>query len=84
MDHARQQQGHGRTLLADWLAEVDRDATAAYLETDRPENVAFYTRAGFAAVGETRIFAVPVWRMLRPPVSAPLTGVSGARPGARH
>ena len=51
--------------------------TSAYLETDRPENVAFYERAGFVAVGETRIFSVPVWRMQRP-------AASGARAGARH
>jgi ribosomal protein S18 acetylase RimI-like enzyme len=60
-----QGRGIGRTLLADWLAEVDRQQSCAYLETDRPENVAFYERAGFVALGETRIFSVPVWRMQR-------------------
>jgi len=77
VDPGQQRRGLGRALLAAWLAEVDRDATCAYLETDRPENVAFYEHAGFATLGETRIFSVPVWRMRRP---AP----SGARPGPRH
>jgi ribosomal protein S18 acetylase RimI-like enzyme len=82
VDPPCQHHGLGRRLLADWLADVDRDARAAYLETDRPENVAFYARAGFADLGETRIFATPIWRMLRPPASAALTGASGALAGA--
>jgi GNAT superfamily N-acetyltransferase len=61
-----QGRGIGRALLADWLAEVDRQPSCAYLETDRPENVVFYQRAGFVSLGETRIFSVPVWRMQRP------------------
>jgi ribosomal protein S18 acetylase RimI-like enzyme len=61
----QQGRGLGHRLLADWLAEVDRGPAGAYLETDRPENVAFYQRAGFVALGETRIFSVPVWRMYR-------------------
>lgn len=79
VDPTRQGRGIGRTLLADWLADVDRDARPAYLETDRAENVAFYARAGFVGVGETQIFSVPIWRMLRPPA-----GASGAEAGARH
>jgi ribosomal protein S18 acetylase RimI-like enzyme len=61
----QQGRGIGLSLLADWLAEVDREPSSAYLETDRPENVAFYERAGFTLLGETRIFSVPVWRMQR-------------------
>jgi ribosomal protein S18 acetylase RimI-like enzyme len=92
VDPREQRRGLGGALLADWLAEVDRDASCAYLETDRPENVAFYERAGFAVLGETQIFSVPVWRMRRPDMSAPgvsapgVSGpdVSGAGAGARH
>jgi ribosomal protein S18 acetylase RimI-like enzyme len=61
----QQGRGIGRCLLADWLEEVDRVPSCAYLETDRPENVAFYEHAGFVTLGETRIFSVPVWRMRR-------------------
>jgi ribosomal protein S18 acetylase RimI-like enzyme len=66
VDPAQQHRGFGRALLADWLAEVDRGESCAYLETDRPENVAFYERAGFVPLGETSIFSVRVWRMRRP------------------
>jgi len=61
----QQGRGIGGALLADWLAEVDREPSCAYLETDRPESVAFYERAGFVALGETRIFSVRIWRMRR-------------------
>ena len=84
VDPAWQHRGLGGSLLAGWLADVDREAGAAYLETDRPENVAFYARAGFVKVGETRLFSVPVWRMLRPAASNALTGASGAPERARH
>jgi ribosomal protein S18 acetylase RimI-like enzyme len=67
----QQGRGLGSRLLADWLAEVDRDAVSAYLETDKPENVAFYARVGFEVVGETRIFGVAIRRMRRPPSQRP-------------
>jgi ribosomal protein S18 acetylase RimI-like enzyme len=66
VEPAAQGRGIGLALLADWLAEVDRDAQSAYLETDRPENVAFYERRGFATRGETRLFSTTVWCMSRP------------------
>jgi ribosomal protein S18 acetylase RimI-like enzyme len=77
VDPRRQRRGLGRELLAAWLADVDRDASGAYLETDRLENVAFYERAGFVVLGETQIFSARVWRMRRPEAS-------GAGGGARH
>ncbi len=76
VDPDHQRRGCGQALLADWLTGVDQDARSAYLETDRPQNIPFYERAGFSILAETRIFAVPVWRMLRP-------AASGARPVAR-
>jgi ribosomal protein S18 acetylase RimI-like enzyme len=66
VDPALQHRGLGRALLADWLTEVDRSASSAYLETDRPENVAFYQRAGFVVLGEITVLSVRVWRMQRP------------------
>jgi ribosomal protein S18 acetylase RimI-like enzyme len=77
VDPSRQSRGLGRALLSDWLADVDRGESCAWLETDRPENVAFYERAGFAVAGETRILSVRVWLMRRP-------AGSGARAGATH
>ena len=70
VDSERQRRGIGGRLLREWLAQVDADGGAAYLETDRRENVAFYARAGFEVVGELRVLEVPVWLMLRPRVGA--------------
>ncbi len=64
---AARRRGVGRALLSRWLAEVDRERAAAYLETDREANLGFYERAGFSRVGEARVLGVPIWRMRRPP-----------------
>jgi ribosomal protein S18 acetylase RimI-like enzyme len=61
-----QRRGVGSALLGAWLQEVDRDGVAAYLETDRPENLGFYRHAGFAVIGECRALGVRLWRMERP------------------
>ncbi len=61
----------GTALLTRWLEGADRDRVAAYLETDRPENLAFYARAGFDAVGEAEIFGARVWLMQRPARGGP-------------
>jgi GNAT superfamily N-acetyltransferase len=37
--------GHG--LMKEYCKELDRTGEAGYLETDRPENVSFYSRFGF-------------------------------------
>jgi len=58
--------GLGRALLAHWLREVDRDGARAYLETDLPENTAFYERAGFRALRQIHVLDTPVWLMQRP------------------
>lgn len=66
VDPELQHTGLGRALLDHWLEQVDADGEIAYLETDRPENVAFYERAGFAVAAETLPLDVPVWLMQRP------------------
>jgi ribosomal protein S18 acetylase RimI-like enzyme len=71
VDPARQRRGLGRALLEGWLQRVDEDLRGAWLETDRPENIAFYERAGFELAGEVRVLDVPVWLMSRPPAPAP-------------
>jgi ribosomal protein S18 acetylase RimI-like enzyme len=66
VDPSRQGRGLGRGLLDAWLARLDAAGEPpVYLETDRPENVPFYERAGFAVVRETAVFDVPVWCMSR-------------------
>jgi len=59
--------GIGTALLSRWLAEVDRDGSPAYLETDSEPNLRFYERAGFSLDGELSILGVRAWRLKRPP-----------------
>ena len=59
--------GMGAALLSRWLAEVDRNAVPAYLETDTEGNIRFYERAGFSLEGEISILGVRAWRMKRAP-----------------
>jgi hypothetical protein len=47
-------------------AQMDAVGEAAYLETDKPENVRFYERFGFEVVGEEEVLGVPNWFMIRP------------------
>lgn len=65
VDPPDQGRGLGSGLLGAWLAHLDAEGGAVYLETDRPENVVFYERAGFATVQETSVLDVPVWCMRR-------------------
>ncbi|MGI9431974.1 MAG: GNAT family N-acetyltransferase [Myxococcota bacterium] len=66
VEPARQRAGVGAALVAAFLTRVDATGQSVWLETDRPENVAFYRRAGFVAAGELRVFGVPVWLLQRP------------------
>ncbi len=66
VDPACQGRGIGGALLGAWLEDVDREATPAYLETDREEIVGFYRRVGFEVASETRVLDVRVWCMWRP------------------
>ena len=58
--------GLGRALLGELLARADADGRPCYLETDKPENLAFYEPAGFRVERESRILDVPIWHMRRP------------------
>lgn len=66
VEPAGQRGGVGAALLAAFLTRADATGESVWLETDRPENVAFYQRAGFFVAGELRVFGVPVWLMQRP------------------
>lgn len=61
----RQGQGIGTALLRRWLARVDADGSASYLETDRAENIPFYERAGFEIVTDAEVLQTSVWLMRR-------------------
>lgn len=60
-----QRQGIGSRLLDTFCEIVDQGREAAYLETDRPENISLYARFGFAVTAEEPIWGVPNWFMWR-------------------
>jgi GNAT superfamily N-acetyltransferase len=62
-----QGRGVGTALASDWLARVDPDGVAAYLETDRAGNLPFYAQLGFRAVAEFQVLGVQVTAMERAP-----------------
>ncbi len=63
----RQGQGIGSQLLTYFCEHVDRLGAAAYLETDKPENVRLYQRFGFEVTSEKPVLGVPNWFMWRSP-----------------
>lgn len=77
VDPAHQGKGLGSALLGSWLAGVDLKNGSCYLETDRPENLPFYERSGFAVVHEIEVLGVRVWCMVRR--AAADTGASAKR-----
>ena len=67
VDRHLQRRGVGTALLHDCCRRLDVTASPAYLETDKPENVAFYERFGFQVVGDGPVLGVPNWFMVRTP-----------------
>ena len=65
VDRHRQRQGVGSALLRALCSRIDEHNSAGYLETDKPENVAFYRRFGFEVVDEHLVLGVENWFMLR-------------------
>ena len=55
----------GSRLMEEYCAELDRTGMAGYLETDRPENVAFYERSGFAVTETATVLGVETYFMCR-------------------
>lgn len=72
VDPAWQRRGLGGRLLGPVLARCDEQGLPAYLETQKPENVAFYGRHGFTVRDEIHLpGAPPVWLLWREPGSGP-------------
>jgi GNAT superfamily N-acetyltransferase len=55
----------GTTLMQSYCVELDRAGVPGYLETDRPENVAFYQRFGFVVSGAATVIGVETYFMRR-------------------
>lgn len=66
-----QGRGIGSALLHAFLERIAGDRSAAYLETDKQENVRFYERFGFTVRIEAPVLGVPNWFMIRPEETAP-------------
>jgi ribosomal protein S18 acetylase RimI-like enzyme len=60
-----QGQGIGSRLLCEFCRIVDEEKAAAWLETDKDINVAFYRKHGFEVIAEDTVNGVPNWFMKR-------------------
>lgn len=69
VEPARQGQGIGSALLQPMLARLDVAGLAAYLDTSKEANVAFYQKRGFQVVadGEMGAGGPHIWAMRREP-----------------
>lgn len=65
VDGGLQGLGIGSRMLADRLGVLDASGERAWLETDKPENVVFYQRAGFIVNAEAEILGTPCWFLHR-------------------
>ena len=66
VDAHLQGRGIGSALMTEYCARLDQLAGVGYLETDKPQNVAFYEKFGFQIVGEAPVLGTPNWFMRRP------------------
>jgi len=78
VDPEYQGKGYGSCMLEYFRTYVDKLGEAAYLETDKPENVKLYQRFGFSIIHEESILGVPNWFMWRPPVKQVVQSVTPA------
>lgn len=74
VDPALQGRGIGSLVMAEYTRRLDAAAEDSYLETDKPENVALYSRFGFEVIDEAEVLGVANWFMWRRAgVDAPAT-----------
>jgi hypothetical protein len=52
-------------LLTEYTRRLDQAGEHSYLETEKPENVALYSRFGFEVIEEAEVVGVPNWFMWR-------------------
>jgi GNAT superfamily N-acetyltransferase len=61
-----QGRGIGSLVMVEYTRRLDQAGEDAYLETDKPENVALYGRFGFEVVEEAEVIGTQNWFMWRP------------------
>ncbi len=67
-DPLYQRTGAGKAALQPVLDRCDAEGLAAYLETQKEENLAYYARHAFDVVQKLEVQGVPaIWTMLRKP-----------------
>jgi ribosomal protein S18 acetylase RimI-like enzyme len=70
VDPAKQHQGWGRAMMRQGLSFGEAEGLPTYLETARPENVAFYLGMGFEVLSEWSVAGGPhFWSLLREPAN---------------
>lgn len=65
VEPALQGRGIGSLVLGEYTRRLDVDGVDGYLETDKSENVALYSRFGFEVVDEGAVLGTPNWFMWR-------------------
>lgn len=60
-----QGRGIGSLVLSEYTRRLDAAGEDSYLETEKPENVALYSRFGFEVIEEAEVLGVPNWFMWR-------------------
>ncbi len=65
VDRLLQGKGIGGALLRAFCARMDTEASASYLETDKPQNISIYEHFGFRTIGEGRVLGITNWFMMR-------------------
>ena len=60
-----QSKGFGRRLMEYYCEVVDETGETSYLETERPENLGIYRKAGFEVTAERDVLGLPSWFMTR-------------------
>ncbi len=67
-DPPAQGRGTASAVLGGVLEQCDRDGVAAFLESSKESNIAYYARHGFRVTEEVRLLRGPsMWRMWRDP-----------------
>ena len=52
-------------MLREYTRRLDEAGEDSYLETEKPQNVALYSRFGYEVIEEDEVLGVPNWFMWR-------------------